>query len=160
MKIASLLALPFLAGCDSMVRMNDSSNAARVQVASWNAHAVVQAEQARTNAAIGVAQARAMADVSVNAMWAAQIPWVIGALCITVIVVAIIYWQGRVAVIPRPTPTVHILPERKPAMHPQYKAMQDFARANGGDIVWTPDGKPLLQVDGKRRQLRITARQS
>lgn len=159
MRIAKLWpSLPIallLAGCESLKTMNAANNAAKMSVASWNAQAVIQAEQARTQAAIGVAQASAMADVSINAMWAAQVPWVVMALCVTLIIVAVIYWRGRIAIEHQEQPSVKILPPSS-----QYKVIQDFAQAHGGQIVWTPDGKPLLQQDdGRRRQLRITAKQ-
>lgn len=152
-----LKLLPFailLAGCESLKTMNAANNAARVSVASWNAQAIIQAEQARTQAAIGVAQASAMADVSINAMWAAQVPWIIVTVCLTTIILAILYWRGRISIEHQEQPSVKVLPPPS-----QYKAIQDFAQAHGGQIVWTPDGKPLLQSgDGRRRQLRITTK--
>ena len=146
------LLAPLLAGCQSWERVADSNNAARVSVASYNAQAVIQAEQARTQAAIGVAQASAMADVSVNAMWAAQVPWVVMAICVTVVIVAYCWYRSRVAAQPQAQPTIQVFPPD------QRQAMQAFARAHGGQIVWTPEGKPFLEVDGRRRQLRITAK--
>ena len=114
----------------------------------------MQAEQARTQAAIGVAQAAAMADVSVNSVWAAQAGWIVMALCITAIILAILYWRGRVAVqtgVLPPTVRVLSVAERH--------AMREFAVAHDGQIVYTPEGKPLLQLsDGKRRALQITQR--
>lgn len=153
MKTISLLVSGLLlAGCDSMERISAGSQAARVSIASYNAQAVIQAEQARTQAAIGVAQASAMADVSVNAMWAAQVPWVVMAICVTMVIVAYFWYRSRVAYQPQAQPTIQVLPPD------QRQAMQAFARAHGGQIVWTPEGKPFLEVDGQRRQLRITAK--
>lgn len=154
MMIKLLPVALLLSGCESLKTMNAANNAARVNVASWNAQAVIQAEQARTQAAIGVAQASAMADVSINAMWSAQVPWVVMAVCVTVIILAIFYWRGRIAVQRyEPTPQAHVLPG------PERQAIFDFAQAHGGQIVWTPEGKPLLQQDdGRRRRLRITAK--
>lgn len=151
--IRLFLLAPLLAGCQSWERVADSNNAARVSVASYNAQAVIQAEQARTQAAIGVAQASAMADVSVSAMWAAQVPWVVMAICVTVVIVAYFWYRSRVAYQPHAQPTIQVLPPD------QRQAMQSFARTHGGQIVWTPEGKPFLEVDGRRRQLRITAKE-
>ncbi len=152
-----------LAGCDSLVQMNANSNAARVQVAALQSQAIVGAEWARTQAAASVAQSQAMSEVARTVAWSSQLPWVVGAVCVTVIIVAILYWRGRVAVgatgpvyppalyLPMPTPQAKVLPQQR-------KALQDFAREQGGQVVWTPEGTPLLQVDGQRRQLRITAK--
>ncbi len=154
--ISVLVSGLLLAGCDSMERISAGSQAARVSVASYNAQAVIQAEQARTQAAIGVAQASAMADVSVSAMWAAQAPWVVMAICVTVVIVAYLWYRSRVAY----QPPVQVLPPTIQVLPPdQRQAMQAFARVHGGQIVWTPEGKPFLEVDGRRRQLRITAKE-
>lgn len=148
--ISVLVSGLLLAGCASVERISAGGQAARVSVAAYNAQAVVQAEQARTQAAIGVAQAQAMADVSVSSMWAAQVPWVVMALCLTAIVLAVLYWRGRVAV-----QTVGGADVAKVLSGVELRAMREFAAAQGGQIVWTPEGNPLLQVDGRRRALRI-----
>ena len=162
MKIVSLLPFALLlAGCESLETMNAANNAARVSVASWNAQAVIQAEQARTQAAIAVAQSQAMSEVARTVAWSAQLPWVIGLLCLTLVVVTYIYWRGRVAVqsAGQEPPRITVLPPPARAQLPQRRAVEDFARSHGGQIVWTPDGKPVFQQDdGRRRQLRITAK--
>ena len=155
--------IPFtllLAGCESMERMNANNAASRIQVAALQSQAVVGAEWARTQAAASVAQSQAMSEVATNAAWAAQLPWVVLALCLTVIAVAVIYWRGRVAVqLAGEYPQARILPPPAQVLpRPQYKAMQDFAQAHGGQIVWT-NGTPIFQQsDGRRRQLRITTK--
>lgn len=156
MRTIRLLPVAFLlAGCDSMVQMNAQSNAARVQVAALQSQAVVGAEWARTQAAASVAQSQAMSEVARTVAWSSQLPWVVMAVCATVIIVAMIYWRGRVAVgaTGQAYPSATVLP---PPAH--RAAMQDFARAQGGQLVETPDGRILLQIDGRRRPLRITAK--
>lgn len=158
-KIRLLPIALLLSGCDSMERIAADNNQADIQIAALRAQAIVGAEWARTQAAASVAQAEAMSEVSRNAAWAAQLPWVVMAVCVTVVIVAYIWYRSRIAFAPAHEPGIHVLPTPAQTLpHPQYKAMQEFAQAHGGVIVWTPDGKPLLQVDGRRRQLRITAK--
>jgi len=156
MKTRLFLLAPLLAGCQTLETMNASNNAARVNVAAHNAQAVIQAEQARAAGAIGVAQAGAMADVSINSIWAAQVPWVTVALCVTVVIVAYLWYRSRVAYQPQPTilpPTAQVLPPD------QRRAMMEFARSHGGQLVTTPDGRPWVQLpDNRRVPLRITAK--
>ncbi len=160
MKTIRLLPIALLlSGCRSMERIAADSNQAEIQIAALRSQAVVGAEWARTQAAASVAQSQAMSEVSRNAAWAAQLPWVVMAICVTVVIVAYIWYRSRIAYAPVYEPGIHVLSSPAQALpHPQYKAMREFAAAHGGQIVWTPDGKPLLQVDGKRRQLRITAK--
>jgi uncharacterized protein YceK len=163
MKIRNVLPIALLlAGCDSMVQMNAQTNAARVQVAALQSQAVVGAEWARTQAAVSVAQANAMSEVATNAAWASQLPWVVMAVCVTVIVVAYIWYRSRVAyapsyphaqVLPPPPPAARVLPT--PA---ERQAALEFAHQHGGQLVETPDGRLLMQIDGQRRPLRITAK--
>lgn len=153
-----------LAGCDSMAQMNAANNDARVQIAALQSQAQVGAEWARTQAAASVAQSQAMSEVATNAAWASQLPWVVMAVCVTVVVLGYFWYRSRVDVyqpqaypqaqiLPPPPPTARVLPTPE-----QWQAAQDFARTQGGQLVETPDGRILLQVDGRRRQLRITAK--
>lgn len=149
-----------LAGCESMERMSANNAAARVNVAALQSQAVVGAEWARTQAVASAAQAQAMSEVARTVAWSSQLPWVIGLVCLTVIVVAIIYWRGRIAEqsVGSGQPRITVLPPPARVLPPQRRAVEDFARAHGEQIAWTPEGKPLLQVDGQWRQLRITAK--
>lgn len=150
MKTTRLFPVAFLlAGCATVERMNEQNAAARVQVAALQSQAVVGAEWARTQAAASVAQSQAMSDVARNAAWSAQLPWVVLAVCLTVVILAIIWWRGRVAE-RTITQGSHIIPPP-----PYWAAMQDFARERGGQIVTTPDGDVMLDVDGRRSRLRI-----
>ena len=157
MKTRLFLLAPLLAGCQSLETMNASTNAAGVNIAAYSAQADIGVANANANAAIGVAQAGAMADVSINSMWAAQIPWVTVAICVTVVIVAYLWYRSRVAYQPPVEvlrPTVQVLPPD------QRRAMMEFARAHGGQLVISPDGRPRLQLpDGKRAPLRITTKE-
>ncbi len=144
-----------LAGCQSLETMNAANNTARVSVASYNAQAAIGVANANANGVIAAAQASAMADVSTAAIWAAQVPWVTVAICATVIIVAYFWYRSRVAY----QPPVQVLPPTARVLSAdQHKAMQEFARAHGGQLVIPPDGKPQLQIDGQRYPLRITAK--
>jgi hypothetical protein len=166
-KIRKLWIAPvalFVSGCDSMVQMNAQSNAARVQVAALQSQATVGAEWARTQAAASVAQAQAMSEVAQTVAWSSQLPWVVTACCLTVIVVAYIWYRSRVAYPPptQPYPPAQILPPPPRAKvlptPAERQAALQFAHSHGGQVVWTPEGTPHLQVDGRRIPLRITAK--
>lgn len=149
-----------LAGCSEMVQMNAQTNAARVQVAALQSQAQVGAEWARTQAAASVAQSQAMSEVATNAAWASQLPWVVMAVCVTAIILGYFWYRSRVVTYQPQAQPPMVLPTQPAArvLPAQWQAAQDFAREQGGQLVETPDGRILLQVDGQRRQLRITAK--
>lgn len=151
-----------LAGCDQAAQMNAANNATRVQVAALQSQADTTAAWIQGQTTLGVAQSQAMSEVATNAAWASQLPWVVMAVCVTVVIVTYIWYRSRMVVyqpqaqppmILPPMPSARVLPT--PA---QRQAALDFAQQYGGQVVWTPDGTPLLQVNGQLRQLRITAK--
>lgn len=151
MKTTRLFPVAFLlAGCATVERMNEQNAAARVQVAALQSQAVVGAEWARTQAAASVAQSQAMSDVATTVAWSAQLPWVVGLVCLTVVILAIIWWRVAVLATNGDYAQPRILPTSA-----EWAAMQDFARERGGQIVTTPDGDVMLDVDGRRSRLRI-----
>lgn len=165
MRILKLWPLPLLlAGCDSLERMNAANNETSVQIAALQSQAVVGAEWARTQAAASVAQSQAISEVARNAAWAAQLPWLVLAVCVTVVIVAYIWYRSRVVyqssyppaqVLPS-VPGVTILPT--PA---QRWAALNFAHKYGvNEVRWTPDGRPIVIINGEERTLRITAKET